>query len=1083
MKPTLPELTAKENMLGRIASAMIGRYKIVYLIIMTLLITGFMAYRDLPKEIVPDVSLNTLYVYAMYPGASPETIEELLAEPVEGKLEGLGDTTSLETSINAGYFQTIVGFEEGTDMDGAEQRVRNAVEEVEWPEGAFDPVFGIIETGEIPLMTLTMTGDYDLADLKRYAERLEAEIDAVPGVREVDLSGGREREIQLIADERAMTALGVTPALIENALRSADITLPAGDVVIDGEAVTVRVDERFDRLDKLENLVVMTAPGRTVYLRDVAEVRDGYEEERDRSRVFIRSESTESTPAVYMTILRESGYDVLEPSTAVHGIIDEAPGNLIPEGVSLVVTMDQAEDVERDLSTVISNALGGLLTVIIVLYIFIGLNESLIVSMVIPLSLFISFLLMQATGISFNTISLTGFIIALGLLVDNAIVVMENIDRLRDEGVVRHEAARAGTNQVAPAILAATLTTVGAFLPVALTGGTLGKFLSVMPRTVIYILSASFVVSIAITPALCARFLTPVKKKGSSRLKPRHRHLLSGIAIFGLSMLAFTDEWQITLYTVIAALFFTAVYAIKVYTKERSGEGDSLITRYGHWLGGLLVDRGKKAIALVLVLATFGAAVSTVITGFLPLELFPYTEPASIVIDLETPVGTPLADTDARVRQVEEILYDMDVFDSFTSTAGGNRSHLGTVTAELIDADDREETGTEIKEALRIELERIPGISFTLTEQSAMGQVAGGAAFSVGLRGDDLETLSEAAAMYLSVLEQFEGVIDPRTSEDGGAGEINIRVDPNRAAHYGLAVNQIAGTIRQRVSGSTVGTFDDGEEVAITLYIGDERIDSLRDFDRIRWTNARGETVHFADVAVIERSVGSSRIQREDGDRVLFVEADLAEGVNGQALMAEFQEEVATLNLPRGVVPVVGGEVAELNTQIQTMLRNFVIALLLVYIVLAVQFNSLLQPVVILVSVPFAFIGVVVGLLITNSSLGFYAMFGIVALVGIAVNDAIVLIDYANYLRSTGEQLLGAVVRAVKTRFIPVIATSLTTIGGVLPLALYNDTFRQLGVALIFGLLAATVLTLFIIPMIYYSLEKRFIPKGGEEHA
>ncbi len=1083
MKPTLPELTAKENLLGRIASAMIGRYKIVYLIIVTLLITGFMAYRDLPKEIVPDVSLNTLYVYTMYPGASPETIEELLAEPVEGKLEGLGETTSVETSINAGYFQTVVGFEEGTDMDAAEQRVRNAVAEVTWPEGAFDPVVGIIETGEIPLMTLTVTGEYDLADLKRYAERVESEIDTVPGVREVQLSGGRDREIQLIADERAMTALGITPMLIESALRSADVTLPAGDVVLDGEAVTVRIDERFQSLESLERLMLLKTPDRTVYLRDVADVRDGYEEERARSRVFIRSDSTESTPAVYMTILRESGYDVLAPSDAVHQILEGAPGNLVPEGVSLIVTMDQAEDVARDLSTVISNALGGLLTVIIVLYIFIGLNESLIVSMVIPLSLFLSFLLMQATGISFNTISLTGFIIALGLLVDNAIVVMENIDRLREEGVTRLEAARAGTNQVAPAILAATLTTVGAFLPVAFTGGSIGKFLAVMPRTVIFILLSSFVVSIVITPALCSRLLTPLKKEGRSRLKPVHRHTLSMLAIFALSTLAFTDEFQITPYTIIAAIFFTGVYAVKVYAKHRAGAGASAITRYGLWLGDILVDRSKKAVALVLVLAVFGGAVSMVITGRLPIELFPYMEPASIVIDLEAPVGTPIADTDTLVREVESILYDVKAFDSFTSTAGGNRSHLGTITAELVDPDERTLTGKEIKDALREELERIPGVSFTLTEQSAMGQISGGAAFSVGLRGDNLEDLSETAEMYLAVLGEFDGVIDPRTSEDGGAGEITIHVDPNRAAYHGLSVNQIAGTLRQRISGSTVGTFDDGDEVDITLYLGEERIDSLRDFDRIRWTNAGGETVFFADVAEIERTTGSSRIQREDGSRVIFVEADLAEDVNGQALMVAFQEEVAHLHLPQGVAPVVGGEVAELNTQIQNMLRNFLIALLLVYIVLAVQFNSLLQPVVILVSVPFAFIGVVAGLLLTGNALGFYAMFGIVALVGIAVNDAIVLIDYANYLRTSGETLLMAVVRAVKTRFIPVIATSLTTIGGVLPLALYNDTFRQLGVALIFGLLAATVLTLFIIPMIYYSIEKRFIPKGGEEHA
>jgi HAE1 family hydrophobic/amphiphilic exporter-1 len=1082
----LPELKQEKNFLGKITALFVDRFKLVYLLIFTLLMMGLYSYMELPKESIPDVSFDMIVVTTPYAGAGPDDINNLIVDPMESKLKDVDGAKSVNSTIENGYGQIIVEFEENTDLVQAESQVRNEIDSVKLPDGAQDPIISTISTGEIPIFQMTVTGDYELTELKSYAEELKDEMENVKGIRQVDVSGGYEREIQVIADFPRLREYGIGLSNITQALQGSNISLPAGDSDIDGEHINIRIDERFQTIEDIENLVVSSSSNGNILLRDVAEVRDHYKTPDVYSRVYIREESHSvvdhrTTPAVYISVYRETGYDMIQPAAELRAITENAPGTMLPDDVRLVITADHSEIVKDDLTLVINNAAGGLISVIIVLFIFIGLNEALIVSTVIPISLLITFIVMKFTGLSFNTISLTGFIIALGLLVDNAIVVMENVDRLREEGVERVIASKVGTNQVAPAILAATLTTVGAFVPMTMLPGIMGQFLSQLPKTIIVILIASLFVSIIVTPTLCAKFLTPVKKLGKKKSPKYHR--IATIIIFGLSLMAFSDSWQIRGVTILLAIAFTGIYFVKSRLEEKNEEAEdkesaSYVQKYRNFIYNLLAN-GKKKVSIILILiVTLIASVITIPLGLLKVELLPYEEPSSITIKAEAPVGTMLDETSQIAGQIEKILYPYTDIDSFTTTVGDDGTNKVKIEAELREEDERVHTGRELKESLRKQIEEIPGAEYTIELKSSTSKMQMGAAISLGLKGRNLEETTKYAEMYYEELLKIDGIVQPKLTTDGGVKELVVDIDPNKASFYGLDVSSIASEVRSQISGKQAGIYkEDGDEYDISLYYTDDQITSQEDFDKIFFQSRSGELVNFNDVAELRYEDGLGKLKKEDGDIVVYVEADVMPGYNSAQINRQLQKAVKDIELPRTVEQVVGGQMEELNNQIENMSVSFLVAIALIYIVLVVQFNSLVQPVVILASVPFSIIGAIVGLLVTGNNLGFYAMFGVVALAGIAVNDAIVLIDFANYLRKEGMELRSAVAEAVKTRFQPVIATSLTTIAGVLPLALFNAAFSQLGYALIFGLVASTILTLLIVPILYYGIERRFEKK------
>ncbi len=1073
----IPELNQELNFFGKIASYFIKKYKVVFLFMAAILLIGISTYNSMPKEILPDVSLNVIVVNTIYPGGSVEDIENLITDPLESRFTSVEGLDKMESDTENGSSLIKLWFEDGTDMIVAETEVNNEVRGFILPEGAYDPYVKAIETGEIPIISMTLTGDYDLIDLKTYADRIQDEIEGVAGVRNVDIFGGYEREIQVILDFNKMMEYGLDADAVKNALQYSNINLPAGDKELDSQLINIRVDEAFKSVEEIENLIVSSNATGTVFLKDIAEVKDSHKDVDTYSYTYIQESSSEQmvTPTINLKVYRETGYDVMVPCEEIKDMLDAKSGVLFPSDITVEITSDQSVDVGDTLSDVLGNAFGGLIVVIMVLYIFIGLNEALIVSSVIPFSLLITILVMNTIGLTINSITLTGFIIALGLLVDNAIVVMENVDRLREQNVDKETASKFGINQVGPAIFAATLTTVLAFIPVAMTPGTAGKFLSSMPKVIISIILASLLISMVVTPTLCAKFLSAHKKKEEKKSSEEHtskiRKHLPGIFIFVLALLAFSNEGKILFSSIIAALVFLGIYLIKEKNavKTKGPDHVGFIDKYCGFLHELLENNKKKIMVYVIAVAVLITSIATIPAGLLKLELFPEREPSSVKIEIEMPVGTLLKDTRDVAFEIEKKLYNYEDIESFIITVGNEGAHKGQIDIELVDKEIRQQSGFEMVELLKEEVGFVAGADIKVKPVTDMDKMSSGAPVSIGLKGDDFDELEMYAEEYFNVLETVEGIENPEISIEGGLKELIINIDNNKAAFYGLNIAQVSNEIRNQISGAKIGIYkENSEEYDISLYYSEDRIDSVEDFDKLFFKNYKGEMVNFHDIAVIEYKDGMSLITREDGQKIVFVEADVQEGYNDNEVMRRFTKASKSIQLPSNIERVEAGNAEELNKQLSNMGKNFMIAILLVYIVLVFQFNSLGQPIVILLSVPFSIIGVIWGLILTGNNLGFYAMFGIVALVGIAVNEAIVLIDFTNYNLKNNMPLREAIVEAVKIRIVPVLATSLTTMGGVLPLALYNETFSQLGCTLIFGLFASAALTLLLIPLTYY---------------
>lgn len=1072
----IPELNEKKNLLGKFSEIFIERYRVAYLVILAIILIGGLFYNQLPRESFPDSAFNASVTYALYPGASAEDVEAAIVDPIEKKLNDVDGVETVTSIAQEGVGQIVVQYDYDKNPEDMLRTFRSKVSEIDFPDGVTAPEIIEFTTSEIPIFRFAITGDYDLTELKNIGVEYQNDIEAINGVTKVDLVGGYDREIRVEFDYDQLAKHNLNINTVKNAIQSTNINYPIGGKALDGENFSLRVNEAFESIEDVRNLIISSSGNATLRLKDISNVYDGYADVESYSSLYVnvKGKSTGSNPAVYLSVFRDGGTDTVGIGNQIKDMIEAGKGNIYPSSMTFFVTQDDSVQVQEDLDSVVENAVSGLLVVIVVLFLFIGFRESLIVATVIPLSLLISIIIMHYTGLTFNQLTLMGFIIALGMLVDNAIVVMENIDRLRDKGLGKIDAAKVGLNQIAPAILAATLTTVVAFVPLASLSGALGQTIKSLPLTIIFVLSASLFVSLAITPVLSSRFLSEFKiseRNRSKGVKGAIRKFGSVVLIFALTLFAFEIDGKFGILAWTLAIIFAGIMYFKQCYLEKNAEKldeHNFISKYVDFLSQLIKNRWKRGIVVIISVIVFIASVATIPLGIIDLETFPQEEASNFTITIETPTGYLLNDTKAVVYDFEKVLFEYDEIESYNTDIGSFADNEANVTVELIDEDYRDKETSEIINELLVKFKSVPGAEFRISEQRQQGGPPTEAPIKIGLRGKNIDELKDYSNQYLEILKEIDGVRNPYSNAAPGLRQVKINVNKEKAANLGLSPITIATTLSNSVNGTNLGVFKDGsDEVDIVGYVDNKRIESIKDFEKINFTNQRGQSVNFTDVCDLSFEEGISLINHESLERVVYIQAQTVQGVNTKNVIDEFNEKVKGINLPVGVERYDGGELENLDDLIGDIVRSLIIAIILVFIVLALQFNSLTQPLVILISVPLAFIGVVIGLIVTNNPLGAYAMMGGVALVGIAVNDAIVLVDFANYLRSQGKDKYEAISGAVKTRFMPVLATSLTTMGGVLPLALKNPTFEQMAYVIIFGLFASTVLTLFIIPNIY----------------
>lgn len=1061
------------GVLGRVSALSIDKYRIVYLLMIFLLIMGGYFYLILPRESKPEIVFPLAKINVVFPGASPEDVEALVTNKLEAALLGIDEVETLISSSKAGRAELQLDFYPEVDLVASLDEVRRAVDSVtDLPDGAEVPTIKVSTTANRAFMVVSLSGDVTPQQLKESADLLTNRFQAISGVSDVLLSGSLQPEISITFDPARLAEFNLSVEDISQALRLAHRDTPAGDAVLDGLQHYVRVLGAYTKASDIQQTLVPLPGGGSRLLKDLVTVEETYQMPSSYSRraVDLGSENAIMKPSVTISLYREGGADIIGPSEEVKAVISDRSFADLPPELDIKVLQDDAVSVREDLSEVLGNAASGMLIVVLVLFLFLGLKEALITAMIIPFSLFIAFIAMNQAGMTFNTMTLLAMIIALGLLVDNGIVVMENVALYRERGFSRKMAAKEATAEVAPSIFSATLTTMAAFIPLALMEGRIGMIISVIPLTVIFIIGASLFVALTITPALSSRWLSRKGRGEEGKEKRRFsrlKEILQAVLVVVLFALAFMADGRPGLLSLIMALVMTGVMLVRALSRRTDSSAFQVIA--GAYEKFLRYALGKKTYLIglpLLMLVLLAAAVITVPLGLIKIELFPVMDESSLYVNISTPEFSSLDYTDEICKKFESIVLKLDGIESIYSTVGGNTPREAQIVLNLKPPTQRTWTTQEMVPRLMGQFAKIPGARVTIGT-SAGGRSAN-SPVQLRLSGNDLDALGKASRSLTKTLASVEGVRNASSDYERGYPEVQIIPRRLKAAELGLDSTSLGAAVKNTVSGVYTGFLRSGaEEVPIQLRVRDKKINSVEDMEKILIRLKDGSRLPLTHLASIVSTSGRGTINHTNGTRSVTVSAQLLPGTNIRDVVEGFESLASSGSLPEGIRYEWAGEAADLDASLNTMTINFLIALMAVFLILSVQFNSFTQSLIILLSVPMSIIGVFSGLLLTGNNFGLYAFMGVIALVGIAVNDAIVLMDTINRNRSMGMDLSGALADAGRSRFGPVIATTVTTIGGILPLAFRDENFAQLSISLISGLLVATVLTLILLPLVY----------------
>ncbi len=995
-----------------------------------IIIAGISSYASLPRESDPDITIPYIFVQTNFEGVAPEDMETLITMPIERKLKGLSGTKEISSISDDGVSIIKVEFNPDVDIDDALQKVRDKVDQAkpDLPSDLPDePVINEVNLSEQPILNVVLSGPFSLKRLKVFAEQLEDRIESVQGVLNAKIIGGLEREIHVEFDMDRVAFYNIPISSLLNALKNANVNTPGGSVEIGKSKYLVRVPEDFKHPDEIDKIVVYEKDGRPIYLRDIASIRDHYKDPSSKSRF-------NGIQSVTIEVKKRAGENIIRIIDTTKQILQEEE-QILPPTLEINLTADKSDEIRQMVADLQNNIISGLLLVLIVVFAFIGGRSALFVSLAIPLSMLITFTVLDVFSYTLNMVILFSLILSLGMLVDNGIVVVENIYRHMGMGKSRYQAAMDATDEVAWPVIASTLTTVGAFFPMIFWPGIMGKFMSYLPITVIIALVASLFVALVINPVLSAKFQDVPKQDENA--KP-----------------GFIDRMM-----------------------------ESFKNIYRPILEWSLDHR------LLVVLFSFGFLIaSTVSFGMFGrgVEFLPKTEPKRSDVKIKAPVGTNLEASDQFVKVVEKIAAEYPDIEYVIANTGesGQSDEIGThyslVKLDYVDIQDRSRPSSEITDEIRDRLQNSIRGAEVRAEPEKMGPPTG-SAINMEIYGKDLRHLGEITASFKRAIKNIPGLVDLKDNYISAKPEIRVDVDKEKAALMGLDAFTIAQSVKTAINGFKVGVYREGkDEYDIVARLPKEERDSLGDIRRITVSGSKGEPVPLTSLADVSMGGGLGGINRIDQKRVVTISADVS-GRLAEEVIADITKAVSGIELPRGYSYKFTGEQEEQAKASAFLERAFAGALFLIFIVLVTQFNSVTTPFIILTAVILSLGGVMVGLLITGTAFGVIMTgVGVLSLAGVVVNNAIVLIDYYEQLKEQGRSAREALIEAGLTRFRPVLLTAVTTVLGLIPMAtgvsfdfinmrldMGSETSQWWGpmaVAVIFGLAIATVLTLVVVP-------------------
>ena len=1060
-----------------------------FLLLTALIILGLFALTTIQKESNPEVQVAIGIVSTTLPGASAADVESLVTKEIEKSISGSVENVKKITSQSSeGVSSVTVEFNASADIDKAIQDLKDQVDTAipELPEEANDPRVIQIDFSQDPVLTFAVAGTLPISEFAKLGRDLQDELETISGVSSVGLSGAPDREVQVIVNPDSLRGHGVTLTEVVQAIARGNVNLPVGSITQNGVTYNLQFDAEVELPAEINDLVVKNNNGRLVYVRDLAFVSDGLADINSLSRVSIDGQPSQT--ALSFNVQKRAGSDITDITNAVNARLAELQdqGELL-EGLEVLTIFDTGELLQEDLTTLTSSGVIAVILVMIILLLAIGWRESLVAGLSIPLSFMIAFIGLLVSGNTLNFVSLFALILSVGILVDSAIVITEGVHtNMKDDPQGNKiQAALKTIREFHTPVTAGTMTTVAVFVPLFFISGIVGEFIKSIPFTVISVLMASLVVALGFVPLFASLLL---RRRTTSKLEENQEKYTKQVLNWYKSKLSLIlghkRRENLFLAFVIGAFFATPVLPIK-------GLVAAII--FGLIVGGVIYwllqvsVRWLFFIPGVVLSLMLGVAAIYFLPAFatMQVEFFPAGDEDFLIVEIELPEGSTLKSTEFEARKVEEILYQESEIASFVMTVGASSAFSGTGSSgnskfanafiELID--DRARSSQEIADSLDTELSQIKTSDIRVTQLAGGPPV--GTPVVITFKGDDLEVLEQLAVESARILRTIDGTSAVNTSTKNDSTEFVFKIDKDKANLLGLEPAVVAETMRTAVYGTeatTINTVSDDIDVIVKLALNrdyttphdtdETTIDAIKQIE----INTPNGPVLLGSVIEADIQKGSAAIAREDEKRVATASSELSATGNVAVINAEFAKRAeAELNVPENVEMIIGGENQETDQSFAEMGYAIIAGLILMFSIIVLMFNSFRHAVYVLAPAFLSFIGITLGLTLTGNALSFPSLMGLIALIGIVVNNSIILIDVMNNLRKEHPELLihQVVLEGAASRLRPIVLTTTTTVIGIIPLLFASSLWAPLALSIIFGLSFSVMITLVMIPIIY----------------
>ena len=988
----------------------------ITMMILIVIVLGVVSLSRLQIDLLPQMELPYVMVQTSYQGAGPEEIENMISKPLEQTLSTVENIEAVISISNEGSSLLLMQFAFNTDMDDVMLQMREKIDMIKGflPDGTSSPLVLKMDPNAMPIIQLAVSSKGDLHTTQKIAEDvISPRLERIEGTASASVSGGLEQEVEIMLKEEMIKGYNLNSSYIAQILQAENLNMPGGTVKNGKNDLTVRTVGEFKSIEEIKNLTVPLNRGGTVRLKDIADVNLIDKEQSSITKL-------NGKEVVQISAMKQSDGNTVNVANSIIKEIEKI--KIEYPNLNIVTIFNQADFINLAIANLFRTAvMGGLLAIVILLIFLRSFKTTLVIALSIPISIITTFVILFFTDITLNMMTIGGLALGIGMLVDNSIVVLENIYRNRSLGMDRITASIDGTNEVAMAVTASSLTTIAVFIPIVFTGGLAAILFKDFALSIVIALMSSLVVALTLVPMLSSKLIS-VKNLESEEAQEKKQ---GPLIIFYKKILSFSLR--------------------------------------------------HRLIAILLSIALF--IVSVVMVVSVGAEFFPATDEGMINVNVTLPAGSEIHEMDSVLKEIQDSIHEIPEVESvFTSAGGGGimslgNSSSGSLNVLLSDLDERDRGVKQISDEIRTIVKDVPGAEISVSESSMMMIGMSSGAISISVKGDDLETLKNIGDDFKRIIEKVEGTREVTSSYEDGIPQVQIIADRGIASQYGLTTAQIGRAVINTLSGSNVTKYKfNGDEIDVVLKGENIYGESISYLEMLPIPTPAGSNVPLSEVANIRVEKGPISIMRENQVRVLTVSGSVV-GRDVQSVSTEIQELLKEYSMPYGYNYIFGGEIEQIQETFKDLALVMLMAIVLVYMIIAAQFESLILPLSIMFSVPLALSGGFIALFITGLPLNVIGIIGLIILVGIVVNNAIVLVDYINNRRKRGEDRTAAIMKAGPIRIRPIMMTALTTILGLVPMSLGigegAELTQSMGVVVIGGLSLSTVLTLIIVPVMY----------------